>query len=218
MKAVGQSSIERLLSISSDPLADCPPAPPKLLDSYPLGNELFRMLQLKNGFYAFEASLHVFPLSSSDCMSLEEWNSDSLWRGGYGDLAGGLLFFAEDVFQDQFCLSSQGVLRFNSECGTTSAMASSVEEWANKVLQDYRQETGWPLASEWQKAHGPLALGKRLMPKIPFFLGGAYSLDNLWAGEAVAGMRFKADLALKTKDLPEGSKVRLVVGKDPNIQ
>jgi hypothetical protein len=218
MKASGRTGIERLLSISSDALAPWPAATSKLLASYTLGEELFRMLQLKNGFYAFEASLHVFPLSSSDCVSLEDWNSDSLWRSRYLDLAAGLLFFAEDVFQDQFCLSTKGVLRFNSECGTTSPMATSIEDWAEKVVQNYSRETGWLLASKWQKAHGPLPLGKRLLPKIPFCLGGAYSLDNLWAGEAVAGMRFKADLAIKTKDLPEGSQVRFVVGKEPKVQ
>jgi len=56
------------------------------------------------------------------------------------------------------------------------------------------------------------------MPKTPFFLGGAYSVGNLWAGDAVEGMRFKADLAAQTKDLPDGASVRLVIGKTPTKQ
>jgi hypothetical protein len=32
------------------------------------------------------------------------------------------------------------------------------------------------LASEWQKRHGPLQPGRRLMPTTPFFLGGEYGL------------------------------------------
>jgi len=71
--------------------------------------------------------------------------------------------------------------------------------------------TGWRLAHEWQAVHGPLPQGKRLMPKIPFFLGGQYTLDNLWAGNSIEGMRFKADLALQTRNLPEGTKIRLKV-------
>jgi hypothetical protein len=218
VKPQGATSIEKLLSISSDPLAPCPAAPPTLLEAYSQGEELFRMLHQKNGFYAFETALHVFPISSVACMSLEEWNSDSLWREGYGDLARGLLFFAEDLFQDQFCLSAKGVLRFDSECGRTFPMADSIEQWALKVLLDYSQQTGWALANKWQAEHGSLPPGKRLMPKIPFFLGGAYSLDNLWAGDAVEGMRSKADLASQTKDLPEGSQVQLVVGRKPKLQ
>src|SRR5579862_4473758 len=114
MKAVGETEVERLLSIGSDALAPHPAGAPRLLESYFLGDELFRMLQRKNGFYAFEMAFHVFPVSSPDFMSVEEWNSDSLWRAGYGDLARGLLFFAEDIFQDQFCLSADGIVRFEA--------------------------------------------------------------------------------------------------------
>ena len=48
------------------------------------------------------------------------------------------------------------------------------------------------------------------MPKVPFFLGGAYSMENLWAGDAVEGMRFKADLAMQTTNLPDGTQIRIV--------
>ncbi|MFZ0815640.1 MAG: hypothetical protein WAM78_08975 [Candidatus Sulfotelmatobacter sp.] len=97
-------------------------------------------------------------------------------------------------------------------------MADSIENWAEKILSNHRGETAWPLASKWQAANGPLPAGKRLMPKIPFFLGGEYSIDNLWAGDPVEGMRFKADLALQTRKLPDGSAVKLVIGKKPYDQ
>ena len=215
MKAQGTTSVEKLLSISSEPLGPRPTSLTALFESCTLGPELFCMLEQKNGFYAFESALHVFPIASPNCMSLEEWNAPSLWRDGYQDLAGGLLFFSEDVFQDQFCLSSAGVLRFRSETGGTSFCADSIEKWAAAILQDYSRQTRWALASEWQRAHGPLPVGKRLMPKTPFFLGGEYSIDNLWVGDSVEGMRFKGDLAVQTRDVPDGASVRLVVGKPP---
>jgi hypothetical protein len=218
LKSAGETALEKLLSLGSEPLAANPAAPPALLEGFTLGHELFRMLQRKNGFYAFESALHVFPLSSRDSMSLEEWNSVALWREGYGDLTNGLLFFAEDAFQDQFCLSATGVLRFIAETGRTKPLADSIEDWASTLLRDFGTETRWTLASAWQCAEGPLAPGKRLMPKAPFFLGGAYSVGNLWAGDAVEGMRFKADLAAQTKDLPDGASVRLVIGKTPTKQ
>jgi hypothetical protein len=196
--------IEKLLSVSSEPLAPGPEILPNILESYALGAELFHMFESKNGFYAFESALHVFPLTSAVEMSLEEWNADSLWRGGYKDLAEGLLFFAENAFQDQYCLSANGVLRFYSETGATMVMADSIEGWAENILGDYKSETGWALASKWQAENGPLPTGKRLMPKVPFFLGGEYSIENLWAGDRVEGMRFKADLALQTRKLPDG--------------
>jgi len=53
------------------------------------------------------------------------------------------------------------------------------------------------------------------MPKIPFFLGGTYSMENLWCGDAVEGMRVKADLAIQTRNVPDGDQVRIVLGKKP---
>ena len=114
------TSVEKLLAISSERLVPAAPTNFEPMKNYPLGPELLRMLERKNGFYAFESSLHVFPLTSDivNGSTLDEWNSDTLWRNDYGDLTKGLLFFAEDILQGQFfVLSSSGVLRFNAETG-----------------------------------------------------------------------------------------------------
>jgi hypothetical protein len=211
------TNMEKLLSIASEPLATEPLTLPELIRPYSLGTELFRMLQTKNGFYAFESALHVFPLTGDSETGLEAWNAGPLWRDDYEDLAVGLLFFAEDILQDQFCLSlrKDGVLRFFAETGQTEHLASSIEEWAGMILSDYPRETGWPFVHEWQAKNGPLARGKRLMPKTPFFLGGEYGVDNLWAGNPLEGMRLKADLAMQTRHLPEGAQVKLNVATKP---
>ena len=209
--------VEKLLSISSEPLESFPSISADLIMQSPLGSELLQLLKRKNGFYAFESALHVFPLTSQavNGASLAEWNSESCWRSEFGDLTAGLLFFAENVFQDQYCLGSSCVLRFNAETGGTQPMANSIEQWAATILQDYEHETGCGLASEWQRKFGTLEPGKRLLPKTPFFLGGSYSMENLWAGDAVEGMRFKADVATQTRNMPDGTQVRLVIGKKP---
>lgn len=180
---------------------------------YALGSELYHLLELKNGFYAFESALHVFPYTSDLGTGLEAWNAESLWRDRYKDLADGLLFFAEDIFQDQFCLSKKqsGVFRLQAETGAAIPMADSVENWAAVILADHKAETGWPLAHAWQEKNGSLPDGQRLMPKTPFFLGGEYNLENLWAGDPLEGMRFKADIAIQTRDLPDGAQVQLKV-------
>ena len=220
MRTARDTNVERLISISSEPLAPRPENRPTVLDQFTLGSELFKLLEKKNGFYAFESALHVFPLTgqpSSD-LSLEDWNSESLWRSEYGDLAKGLLFFAEDALQNQFCLSSKGIVHFLSETGQHSDFADSIENWAERILSNYELHTRWPMLRQWQEVHGALTPRKRLMPKIPFFLGGRHDLDNLWAGDAVEGMRLKADIALQTRDLPDGAEVRLIVGERPKEQ
>ena len=203
--------IEELLSVGSENLAPATEAMPRFLTGWRLGAELFAMLKEKNGFYAFESALHVFPITPDPASGLEGWNSPSLWRAEYKDLTEGLLFFAEDAFQDQFCLSKDGVIRFHAETGGKEFLADSIEDWADLVLSDYSMQTGWKLAHEWQALHGPLPRGKRLMPKIPFILGGEYSLENLWAGNPLEGLSFKAGIAMRTRDLPEGTKIHLRV-------
>jgi SMI1 / KNR4 family (SUKH-1) len=211
-------NIDKLLSIASEALASEPTALPDFLARYSLGHDLYQMLRKKNGFYAFDSALHVFPLDERDSEAgLEGWNAGPLWKGDYGGLAKDLLFFAEDILQDQFCLSlrRQGILRFYAETGQTEPVANSIDEWAGAILSDHRRETGWPFVHEWQTANGPLAPGKRLMPKTPFFLGGEYKIENLWAGDAAEGMRLKADLAMQTRNLPEGAQVKLRVAPKP---
>ena len=211
------TSIDKLLSLGSEPLALRPQVMSEVLRMHALGPELFDMLQRKNGFYAFESALHVFPLAGDSRIGLEEWNSISLWRDAYEDLTEGLLFFAEDILQDQFCLSlkQEGVLLFYAETGQTAVMADSVEQWANLIVSNYKRETGWPFVEQWRSKNGPLSLGKRLQPKTPFFLGGEYNASNLWAGDPILGMRFKGDLAIQTRHLPEGASVELKIAPLP---
>jgi hypothetical protein len=182
---------------------------------YMLGAELFRMFQQKNGFYVYEQALHIFPLGSdvTNTMTLEEWNSDTLWRSAYDGLTEGLLFFAEDVFGDQFCLSRlhSGIFHFDGEHGSTDFVAASIEGWADLMLRDYEVQTGWTLAHEWQNKNGALGLGQRLQPKIPFAYGGEYVLENLWAGDAVKGMLFKGEVSLKIRNLRPGTEVHFRV-------
>ncbi|HLJ25432.1 MAG TPA: SMI1/KNR4 family protein [Candidatus Angelobacter sp.] len=212
--------IEELLSVGSEALGAQLKKMPKFLEQYALGPELLQMLQQKNGFYAFEHALHVFPSQSdiTGVVTFEEWNSDTLWRNAYQGLADNLAFFAEDAFGDQFCLSDKvrGVLRFVAETAETQLVAGSIESWADRILTNYELETGWPFAHQWQAKHGRLAFGQRLQPKIPFIYGGEYDLENLWAGDAVKGMLFKGELAVKVKDLPEGTQVRLQVKEPEN--
>lgn len=211
------TSIQKLLSISCEALAPEPGLFPEFLKKFALGSELFHLLEQKNGFYAFESALHVFPITFGSTEGLEAWNAESLWRDEYQDLADGLLLFAEDALQDQFCLSikENSVFRFLAETGRTSFMADSIEHWADVILANSRRETRWPFVHDWQLKNGPLPLGKRLLPKIPFFLGGEYKIENFWAGNPLEGMRLKGDLAIQTRDLSDGAQVRLRVMPKP---
>jgi hypothetical protein len=97
---------------------------------------------------------------------------------------------------------------FAPETGSLEYLADDIESCAQMLLSDYEVLTGYPLAHQWQKQNGQLPAGKRLLPKVPFVLGGEFVLDNLYLADAVEGMRFRADIASQIKDLPDGGQIR----------
>ena len=178
--------------------------------------ELYELLEYKNGFYAFESALHVFSsikqnVDIDNVIDIATWNRDNLWRKEYGSLASKYLFFAEDIFGYQFCIRENHVYIFDPEIGDGEKISSTLNEWANYILQDYEALTGFPIAHEWQKQHGKIADGKRLLPKTPFVGGGNFDLENLYEGDAIEGMRARASLARQIHNLPDGTKIVLRV-------
>ncbi len=179
--------------------------------------DLAWLLQHRNGFYAFESALHIYPSSPERAgetdpaspMSLERWNEPDLWRNDYGDLANGLAFFAEDIFGTQFALSQAGVGAFDPETAEVEILAPDLDGWAQLILSDSDYLTGHPLAHRWQAQFGPIPPGSRLVPKLPFVLGGEFELENVTAMDAVKGMKWRATVAEEVRQLPDQTKNRL---------
>jgi hypothetical protein len=170
------------------------------------------VLGVCNGFYAFESALHVFPVGGDAMhMGLEHWNSPALWRFEYEDLAEGCWFFAEDVFGVQFCLKDEHIASFNPETGEVEPVADTLEEWAAKILKEYDCLTGYSLAHAWQQKNGALKPGMRLVPKVPFVLGGEFRVENLVVMDAVKGMRARGSLARQIRELPDGARIQYVI-------
>jgi hypothetical protein len=199
-------SIERLLGIASVPLSTSLPAREACPDT-PLGQQLWQLLSRRNGFYALESALHVYPAVSG-----EEGAQDilSTWLRSYEDLTAGLYCFGEDVFGNQFVLCNDSIALFDAETGATEEVAQSFEEWAACLL-DNDYWTGWSLAHQWQTQNGALRLGDRLMPKLAFILGGQFAIENLSASNALDGMKSRACVALQIRDLPDGTDITLSV-------
>lgn len=208
------SSLDKLFSNASASLNDREPVISDELQALAgsLKDELLKMLGQRNGFYALESALHVFPSQSSEQeIGLTDWNSNSLWRNDYKELVADCLFFAEDVFGGQFCIKDNKVYTFDLETGALDYLADDIEGWAKEIISNYEVLTGYPLAHQWQKFNGQLPAKKRLLPKIPFVAGGEFRLDNLYLADAVEGMKFRADIANQIKDLPDGSQIKFNV-------
>lgn len=203
------TSLDELIMQGGEALGISSIAPtPELRVWGTLGDSLFHLLEQKNGFYAFESALHIFPTRwSDDELTVEKWNEEKRWKNEYEGIAEGYLFFAEDVFGNQFCLNDSYIGFFDAETGKVEKKAEQLEQWAKLILDDYRVQTGFPIAHEWQMQHGPLAQGMRLVPKVPFVTGGEYTLKNLYTIDATKGMRMRGNLARQIKQLPDGTKV-----------
>jgi hypothetical protein len=182
-----------------------------------LEEPLGELLVKRNGFYVFESALLVRPSCRAGAateMGVEEWNVRSLWIDGYSDIGAHCIFFAEDAFGTQFYIDHGGVFTFDPETGDRSRIATDLDGWAQELLRDYEVLTGYPLAHAWQKRNGPIPPRKRLVPKVPFVLGGEFSLDNLYLGDSVEAMRARADVARQIRDLPDGTSVSFAVDDD----
>lgn len=205
------SDIQLLIRSSGDPLLESRPQTiPALLEKHgSAGLCLFELLRLKNGFYAFSSALHVLPLGAYSTGNLEDWNSESSWRRGYGRSASKLLFFAQDLFGLQFCLQGDKVMLFDPEIGETSSFAKDLDEWARLLLADPDSTVGQRLARAWERENGQIEEGSRLVPRVPFVLGGEYFLENLRPLDSAKAMAFRADLARRIGSVPDGEQVRI---------
>ena len=200
---------EKLAAIGG-PSVSSPPDDSLLLESYgTVGEELSKLLRRKNGFFAFESALHLFPFGGRE--GLEEWNTSSCWRYTYDDLVPNAFFFAEDIFGNQFSIFDDHVYLFDAETGDMTLFAKDLDAWAEAVLRDFNVQLGFPAAHEWQTRNGKLLATDRLVPKIPFVCGGAYATENLYAVARVKAMRSRGNFAKQIRDLPNGSKIEFKI-------
>jgi len=185
----------------------------ELLADAPAGaRALGDLLSIKNGFYAFESALLVRPLTHRGVpLGIAEWNAPVLWKYEYEGSLDGFLCFAEDVFGGQFALGRDAVVAIDPETGESEDVAKTLEEWADVVLGDSSYRTGYPLAHDWQRQHGPLSVGHRLLPQVPFVTGGKFVLENLYSTTDVEGMRFRGSVARQIRDVPDGGHVAFEV-------
>lgn len=170
------TSTEKLVSLGSESLgAELGSAPP-LFENYACGRELFEMLKLKNGFYAFEQALHVFPFGFdvTGTMTLEEWNSRTLWRNAYDDLTEGMLFLGRTFL----AISSAFLIRRQVSFVLILSEAN-LHSWRSQLTHGQIRSCR---TTEWQpdgllhvngkSKMAPWNLEQGFSPKSPLFMAG----------------------------------------------
>lgn len=208
-----KSSIEKFLLISSRPLSNYKlneKDKKKEIFQSQIGHSLLSLLLIKNGSFSFEQAFHIYPFDDQVYPNISSWNALDGWRAMFDNLDKSLVFFAQDIFGNQFCVSENNIAIFNPETGEIENIAKDMETFISEILNDYEYLTGYPLAHDWQLKNRKIKMNERLVPKIPFVGGGGFEVNNLYAMDCVESMELRSGIANKIKNLSDGSEVDII--------
>lgn len=176
-----------------------------------LNSQAVRLLSKKDGFYAFESALLVRPFRDTpSVLGMTTWNSFDLWKSLYSDMGTDIqsyTFFAENIFGEQFFLADDWIGEFDPETGESHKIADNLDAWVSGILADCDYLIGRGVAQQWQERHGRLPEGSRLIPKIPFVLGGEFNVSNLVAKSELEAITIRAQLASRLHGLKNGETI-----------
>ena len=122
-------------------------------------------------------------------------------------------------FGDVFIIAEDGAVhQLDVSGGTLDRVADTRDHFA--ALIDVPQNANnWlmiPLVDQCVKSGMSLQPGQCYGFKIPPLLGGEYEPGNIAPVDLAQNYAFLADIWAQTKDVPDGTPVRLVVGPDPS--
>jgi len=143
---------------------------------------------------------------------------DTLLAGWSGILPETFTLWLVNRFGDLFVIVEDGAVYFlQIATGEFTLVAESQDQFA--VLMDVpRDANNWlliPVVDQCLAAGMQLQHGKCYGFKVPLILGGNYGMDNVFIADLSQNYGFLAGLWSQTKDLADGSQVRLVIGAKP---
>ncbi len=160
----------------------------------------------RNGWVAFWSALEVFPLGPSaggpDVAAVNATLAEA-----FGPLAAGHVAFGQDLFGVLLTWHDDHACAFDPETAEHEPIAGDLDGWAAAMLDAHEELVGSAFAFEWQERHGPLEPGERLVPLLPFVLGGEYDDANLEPRGTLRALRERSALARVVAALPDGAEI-----------
>lgn len=170
------------------------------------------LLSQYNGLTAFDGGLRVFGTQSKLLPTLQEWNEQNGWRSAYKELINErLIFFAEDVFGNQFAFDDGRVVYFDVENGRASPFAKSFSEWLSITLEDPVDTLQLMLYRNWLGKGQRLEPSEHLCPVYPFIVKGNPPLEEIYPVKSMEDMMYKGNFAYQIKDVPDGAQIKIRV-------
>jgi hypothetical protein len=120
-----------------------------------------------------------------------------------------------DVFA---VLEDDSVHMLDVGVGTFTRLADNREDFRTRIdLDDYAND--WlmiPLVDRCVSAGMVLVDNQCYGYKLPPLFGGKYDVENLYPADLSAHYSFLADIFRQTRDLPDGTRIRLVLAPEPH--
>lgn len=184
---------------------------PGLIELLPAG--LAELLRRRNGFVLYDGGLHVRGACLTPAWhSLRRaWLGPDPWQNRYPGLGPDVIPFAEDAVGDQFLLNGEDILVLASETGEVESLGLGLDEFLRRAEADPLGFLGLEPLAQFREEGGGLMPGQLLSVYPPFCTRESEKGVTLRAIPAAERHRFLADLAAQTRDLPDGSAVRIVV-------
>jgi hypothetical protein len=170
------------------------------------------LLSMHNGLTAFDGGLRIFGATTGLVPALPDWNKLESWRSEYRELIKkSFVFFAEDVFGNQFAFDGERVVYFDAENGRATPFANSFSEWLSTILEDPADTLQLMTYKNWLKQGQQLQPSEHLCPTYPFIVKADPPLHELYPVNSVEDMRHKGHFALQIKDIPDGTQIKIKV-------
>jgi hypothetical protein len=178
-----------------------------------LPQDLAQLLSQINGFVLRGGALHV-----RGAVRAPEWHSlANAWQGSrafhllYPVVSPDDIPFAQDCLGDQFLLRHGRVVRLSAEHGELEPLDIDLSTFLASASHDPVEFLlSEPLLTQTGQG-GRLQPGELLLAYPPYCTNQASQGTALKAVPAVEVIEFHADFARRIRDLPDGSRVRIVV-------
>ncbi len=185
----------------------------KLLEKFKISNVDNSYIEfigeICDGGYFYNRSLQIYSVNKTNIYNDIIEVNEFLRREYPNIVRDDEIFFAQEIFGNQFGFSPKGIIFFNIETGEKEIIGSTFSDWIDVLLDDLDFYSGHLIVEQWQNIHSVLSYDMRLCAIKPFVIGGAYEIENLYSCLFPQYISTNANIARQIYDLPEGTKVNL---------
>jgi hypothetical protein len=172
--------------------------------------EYFSFIKMRNGGYFCNYGIQFYSISDQiDYQSIFYLND--LLRNEFGSIISDMFFIGQDIFGNQFGMKKKGYYLFNIETGDIEFLAKCFDDLLEVIYYNLSYYSGKELIAEWVMRNNKFIASDRFAPKIPFVLGGDYTIDNIYSLNCILNIRNNANIAKQVHNLPDGTNFKIEI-------